>query len=76
MTVKNLILDKNDHWSKLVPAILTIFFYESLFSERNNMKNSIRNILSDDSNLACILLKISECNANINFLRSKMQQHK
>ncbi|GFX71206.1 general transcription factor II-I repeat domain-containing protein 2A [Trichonephila clavipes] len=48
---------------KLVYAILTIFSStyacESLFSEINNIKDSFRNRLTDDSNSACILLKKS-----------------
>ncbi|GFX27776.1 transposable element Tcb1 transposase [Trichonephila clavipes] len=46
---------------KLAYAILTIFSStyacESLFSEINSIKDSLRNRLTDDSNSACILLK-------------------
>ncbi|GFV20595.1 uncharacterized protein TNCV_776411 [Trichonephila clavipes] len=46
---------------KLAYAILTIFSStyacESLFSEINNIKDSLRNRLIDESNSACILLK-------------------
>ncbi|CAH1980277.1 unnamed protein product [Acanthoscelides obtectus] len=46
---------------KLAHAILTIFSStyacESLFSEMNNIKDSIRNRLTDECSSACILLK-------------------
>ncbi|GFV58343.1 general transcription factor II-I repeat domain-containing protein 2A [Trichonephila clavipes] len=46
---------------KLAYAILTIFSStyacESLFSEINSIKDSLRNRLTNDSNSACILLK-------------------
>lgn len=51
------------------------FFCDSLFSEMNN-NNSRRNLLSDDCNTACILLKIKKYEANMNYLVSKMQQQK
>ncbi|GFU42567.1 general transcription factor II-I repeat domain-containing protein 2A [Trichonephila clavipes] len=57
----NSIPDAFNCLKKLAHAILTIFSStyarESLFSEINNIKDSLRNRLTDDSNSACILLK-------------------
>ncbi|GFW23461.1 general transcription factor II-I repeat domain-containing protein 2A [Trichonephila clavipes] len=57
----NSIPDAFNCLKKLAYAILTIFSStyasESLFSEINNIKDSLRNHLTDDSNSACILLK-------------------
>ncbi|GBN09006.1 hypothetical protein AVEN_28242-1 [Araneus ventricosus] len=65
---------------KLARAILTIFSStyacESLFSEMNNIKDSLRNRLTDDSNSACILLKVTSYNPNISCLSSNLQQQK
>ncbi|GFT04063.1 SCAN domain-containing protein 3 [Trichonephila clavipes] len=65
---------------KLAYAILTIFSstyaYESLFSEINNIKDSLRNRLTDDSNSACILLKVTSYNPDISYLSSNLQQQK
>ncbi|GBM08122.1 hypothetical protein AVEN_214456-1 [Araneus ventricosus] len=65
---------------KLARAILTIFSStyacESLFSEMNNIKDSLRNRLTDDSSSACILLKVTSYNPNISYLSSKLQQQK
>ncbi|GFW44120.1 dimer_Tnp_hAT domain-containing protein [Trichonephila clavipes] len=65
---------------KLVYAILTIFSStyacESLFSEINNIKDSLRNRLTDDSNSACILLKVTSYNPDISYLSSNLQQKK
>ncbi|GFV46866.1 uncharacterized protein TNCV_1938891 [Trichonephila clavipes] len=56
----NSIPDAFNCLKKLAYAILTIFSStyacESLFSEINNIKDSLRNRLTDDSNSACILL--------------------
>ncbi|GFW54553.1 general transcription factor II-I repeat domain-containing protein 2A [Trichonephila clavipes] len=56
----NSIPDALNCLKKLAYAILTIFSStyarESLFSEINNIKDSLRNRLTDDSNSACILL--------------------
>ncbi|GBM77560.1 hypothetical protein AVEN_13309-1 [Araneus ventricosus] len=61
---------------KLARAILTIFSstyaYESLFSEINNIKDSLRNRLTDDSSSACILLKVTSYNPNISYLSSNL----
>ncbi|GFW63603.1 uncharacterized protein TNCV_4328911 [Trichonephila clavipes] len=55
----NLILDAFNCLKKLAYDILTIFSStyacESLFSEINSIKDSLRNRLTDDSNSACIL---------------------
>ncbi|GFW74516.1 uncharacterized protein TNCV_2414151 [Trichonephila clavipes] len=63
----NSIPDAFNCLKKLAYAILTIFSStyacESLFSEINNIKDSLRNRLTDDSNSACILLKISKTNS-------------
>jgi hypothetical protein len=65
---------------KLAHAILTIFSStyacESLFSEMNNIKDSVRNRLTDDSSSACILLKVTSYNPNICYLSSNLQQQK
>lgn len=65
---------------KLAHAILTMFSStyacESLFSEMNNIKNSVRNRLTDESSSACILLKVTSYNPNINYLSSNLQQQK
>ncbi|GBN17392.1 hypothetical protein AVEN_114702-1 [Araneus ventricosus] len=65
---------------KLARAILTIFSStyacESLFSEMNNIKDSLRNRLTDDSSSACILLKVTSYNPNISYLSSNLQQQK
>ncbi|GFW35723.1 uncharacterized protein TNCV_4435721 [Trichonephila clavipes] len=54
----NSIPDSFNYLKKLAYAILTIFSStyacESLFSEINNIKDSLRNRLTDDSNSACI----------------------
>ncbi|GFV60786.1 general transcription factor II-I repeat domain-containing protein 2A [Trichonephila clavipes] len=58
----NSIPDPFNCLKKLANAILTLFSStyacKSLFSEINNIKDSLRNRLTDDSNLACILLKV------------------
>ncbi|GBN59041.1 hypothetical protein AVEN_21052-1 [Araneus ventricosus] len=65
---------------KLARAILTIFSStyacESLFSEMNNIKDSLRNRLTDDSSSACILLKVTSYNPNISYLSSNLQHQK
>ncbi|GFW78397.1 general transcription factor II-I repeat domain-containing protein 2A [Trichonephila clavipes] len=62
----NSIPDAFNCLKKLAYAILTIFSStyacESLFSEINNIKNSLRNRLKDDSNSTCILLKVTSYN--------------
>ncbi|GFU77042.1 uncharacterized protein TNCV_3729081 [Trichonephila clavipes] len=64
----------------LAYAILTIFSStyacESLFSDINNIKDSFRNRLADDSNSACILLKVTSDNSDISDLSSNLQQQK
>ncbi|GFW79524.1 general transcription factor II-I repeat domain-containing protein 2A [Trichonephila clavipes] len=56
-------------FKKQAHAILTLFSstydYELLFSEMTNIKDSFRNRLADDSNSACILLKVTPYNPNI-----------
>ncbi|GBO34092.1 hypothetical protein AVEN_20743-1 [Araneus ventricosus] len=65
---------------KLTRAILTKFSStyacESLFSEMNNIKDSLRNRLTDDSSSVCILLKVTSYNSNISYLSSNLQQQK
>ncbi|XP_045779584.1 uncharacterized protein LOC123877124 [Maniola jurtina] len=65
---------------KLAHAILTVFSStyacESLFSEMNNIKDSVRNRLTDESSSACILLKVTSYNPNISQLSSNLQQQK
>ncbi|CAG4958801.1 unnamed protein product [Colias eurytheme] len=65
---------------KLAHAILTVFSStyacESLFSEMNNIKDSVRNRLTDESSSACILLKVTSYNHNISQLSSNLQQQK
>ncbi|GFX53526.1 general transcription factor II-I repeat domain-containing protein 2A [Trichonephila clavipes] len=57
----NSIPDTFNCLKKLVHAILTLlsstYACESLFSEMNNIKDSLRNRLADDSNSVCTLLK-------------------
>ncbi|GFV12779.1 uncharacterized protein TNCV_1367491 [Trichonephila clavipes] len=66
----NLIPDAFNCLKKLAHAILIIFSStyacESLFSERNNIKDSLRKRLADDSNSACILLILISYNPDIN----------
>ncbi|KFM81990.1 hypothetical protein X975_15029, partial [Stegodyphus mimosarum] len=56
----------------LQKCILTIFSStyacESLFSEMNNVKNSLRNRLADDCSSPCILLKVTILQSNISYL--------
>ncbi|GFW83504.1 dimer_Tnp_hAT domain-containing protein [Trichonephila clavipes] len=65
---------------KLAYAILTTFSStyacESLFSQIHNIKDSLRNRLTDDSNAECILLKVTSYNPDISFLSSNLQQQK
>ncbi|GFU63551.1 general transcription factor II-I repeat domain-containing protein 2A [Trichonephila clavipes] len=76
----NSIPDAFNCLKKLAYAILTIFSStyacESLFSEINNIKDSLRNRLTDDSNSACILLKVTSYNPDISYLSSNLQQQK
>ncbi|GFX09577.1 general transcription factor II-I repeat domain-containing protein 2A [Trichonephila clavipes] len=76
----NSIPDAFNCLKKLAYAILTIFSStyacESLFSEINNIKDSLRNRLTDDSNSACIILKVTSYNLNISYLSSNLQQQK
>ncbi|GFV95303.1 uncharacterized protein TNCV_4586781 [Trichonephila clavipes] len=76
----NSIPDAFNCLKKLAYAILTIFSStyacESLFSEINNIKDSLRNRLTDDSNSACILLKVTSYNPDISYFSSNLQQQK
>ncbi|GFV49868.1 dimer_Tnp_hAT domain-containing protein [Trichonephila clavipes] len=76
----NSISDAFDCLKKLAYAFLTIFSStyacESLFSEINNIKDSLKNRLTDDSNSACILLKVTSYNPDISYLSSNLQQQK
>ncbi|GFT98119.1 uncharacterized protein TNCV_789381 [Trichonephila clavipes] len=76
----NSIPDAFNCLKKLVYAISTIlsstYACESLFSEINNIKYSLRNRLTDDSNSACILLKVTSYNPDISYLSSNLQQQK
>ncbi|GFS81997.1 general transcription factor II-I repeat domain-containing protein 2A [Trichonephila clavipes] len=73
----NSIPDAFNCLKKLAHAILTIFSStyacESLFSEINNIKDSLRNRLTDDSNSACILLKVISYNSDISYLSSNLR---
>ncbi|GFX25449.1 general transcription factor II-I repeat domain-containing protein 2A [Trichonephila clavipes] len=73
----NSIPDAFNCLKKLAYAILTMFSFtyacESLFSEIN-IKDSLRNRLTDDSNAACILLKVTSYNPDISYLSSNLQQ--
>ncbi|GFW95546.1 dimer_Tnp_hAT domain-containing protein [Trichonephila clavipes] len=57
-----------------------IFLYLCLrviiFRDKNNIKDSLRNRLTDDSNSACILLKVTSYNPDISYLSSNLQQQK
>ncbi|GFX18108.1 uncharacterized protein TNCV_1577871 [Trichonephila clavipes] len=68
----NSIPDPFNCLKKLAYAILTIFSStyacESLFSEINNIKDSLRNRLTDYSNSACILLKVTSYNLDISVI--------
>ncbi|GFW55176.1 general transcription factor II-I repeat domain-containing protein 2A [Trichonephila clavipes] len=73
----NPIPDTFNCFKKLAYAILTIFSsFESLFSEINYIKGSLRNRLADDSNSACILLKVTPYNPDISYFSSHLQQQK
>ncbi|GFX80182.1 general transcription factor II-I repeat domain-containing protein 2A [Trichonephila clavipes] len=76
----NSIPDAFNCLKKLAYVISTIFSStyacESLFSEINNMKDSLRNRLTDDSNSACFLLKVTSYNPNMSYLSSNLQQQK
>ncbi|GFT02166.1 dimer_Tnp_hAT domain-containing protein [Trichonephila clavipes] len=76
----NSIPDAFNCLKKLAYAILTIFSStyacESLFSEINNIKDSLRNRLKDDSNSACFLLKVTSYSPNMSYLSSNLQQKK
>ncbi|GFV55331.1 dimer_Tnp_hAT domain-containing protein [Trichonephila clavipes] len=76
----NSIPDAFNCLKKLAYTILTIFSStyacESLFSEINNIKDSLSKRLKDDSNSACILLKITSYNHDISYLSSNLQQQK
>ncbi|GFT63618.1 uncharacterized protein TNCV_870631 [Trichonephila clavipes] len=76
----NSIPDAFNCLKKLAYTILTIFSStyacESLFSEINNIKDSLRNRLTDDSNSACILLKVTSYNPDISYFSSNLQQQK
>ncbi|GFU99697.1 uncharacterized protein TNCV_977921 [Trichonephila clavipes] len=76
----NSIPDAFNCLKKIAYAILTIFSStyacESLFSEINNIKDSLRNRLTDDSNSAYILLKVTSYNPDISYLSSNLQQQK
>ncbi|GFY10484.1 general transcription factor II-I repeat domain-containing protein 2A [Trichonephila clavipes] len=76
----NLIPDAFNCLKKLAYAILTIvsstYACESLFSEMNTIKDSLRNRLADDSNSACILLTVISYNPDISYLSSNLQQQK
>ncbi|GFW07352.1 dimer_Tnp_hAT domain-containing protein [Trichonephila clavipes] len=76
----NSIPDAFNRFKKLDYAIFTRFSStnacESLFSEINYIKDSLRNRLADDSNSACILLKVTSDNSDISYLSSNLQQQK
>ncbi|GFV28715.1 dimer_Tnp_hAT domain-containing protein [Trichonephila clavipes] len=80
LEILNLIPDSFNCLKKQAHAILTrissTYACESLFSEINNVKDSIRNRLTDDSNSACILLKVTSYNPDISYLSSNLQQQK
>ncbi|GFY22252.1 dimer_Tnp_hAT domain-containing protein [Trichonephila clavipes] len=76
----NSIPDTFNCLKKLTRAILTMFSStyacQSLFSEMNNIKDSLRKRLADDSNSACILLKVISYNLDVSYLSSNLQQQK
>ncbi|GFX45252.1 dimer_Tnp_hAT domain-containing protein [Trichonephila clavipes] len=80
LEIWNSIPDAFNYLKKLANAILTIFSStypcESLFSEINNIKDSLRSGLTDNSNSACILLKVTSYNPDISYLSSNLQQQK
>ncbi|GFU29638.1 general transcription factor II-I repeat domain-containing protein 2A [Trichonephila clavipes] len=80
LETRNSIPDAFNCLKKLVYAILTIFSStyacESLFSEINNSKDSLRNRLTDDPNSTCIPLKVTSYNPDISYLPSNLQQQK
>ncbi|GFY06930.1 general transcription factor II-I repeat domain-containing protein 2A [Trichonephila clavipes] len=80
LEIWNSIPDAFNCLKKLAYAILTIFsstyVCESLFLEINNIKDSLKNRLTDDSNSACILLKVTSYNPDISYLSSNLQQQK
>ncbi|GFU36055.1 dimer_Tnp_hAT domain-containing protein [Trichonephila clavipes] len=65
-----------NYLKKLSYAILTTYACESLFSRMNKIKAFLRNHLADDSNAACILLKVTSYNPNTGYLSSNLQQQK
>ncbi|GFX95092.1 dimer_Tnp_hAT domain-containing protein [Trichonephila clavipes] len=76
----NSIPDAFNCLKKLAYAILTIFSStyacESLFSEINNIKKTRLETVADDSNSACILLKVTSYNPDISYFSSNLQQQK
>ncbi|GFW46690.1 dimer_Tnp_hAT domain-containing protein [Trichonephila clavipes] len=73
----NSIPDAFNCLKKLAHALFSsTYACESLFSEINNIKDSLRNRLTDDSNSACILLKVTSYNPDISYLPSYLQQQK
>ena len=65
---------------KLSLAILTIFSStyscESLFSIMNNIKSDVRNRIADECGKACISLKLSNYDPDIDALSKNVQQQK
>ncbi|GFU83300.1 dimer_Tnp_hAT domain-containing protein [Trichonephila clavipes] len=80
LEILNLIPDAFNCLKKQAHVVLTrissTYACESLFSEINNIKDSIINRLTDDSNSACILLKVTSYNPDISYLSSNLQQQK
>ncbi|GFU82243.1 dimer_Tnp_hAT domain-containing protein [Trichonephila clavipes] len=75
----NSIPDAFNCLKKLAYAILTIFsstYACECYFEINNIKASLRNRLTDGSNSACILLKVTSYNPDISYLSSNLQQQK
>ncbi|GFV18783.1 dimer_Tnp_hAT domain-containing protein [Trichonephila clavipes] len=76
----NSIPDEFKSFKKLAYTILTIFSStyacESFFSEINNIKDSLRNRLTDESISACIILKVTSYNPDISYLSSNLQHQK
>ncbi|GFV00115.1 dimer_Tnp_hAT domain-containing protein [Trichonephila clavipes] len=45
-----------------------------IFRDENNIKDSLRNHLEDDSNSACTLVKVTSYNPNTSYLSSNLPQ--
>ena len=75
----NDILETFSALKKFAKTILTVFSStyacETLFSSLNYIKNEKRNRLTDDSSLACVMLKNTKYKPNIKELATGIQPH-